>query len=93
MAACINFVVFYIVGLPTGISLAFLTDLGTLGMWIGLGIASFIQVSQFSIYVHSLVYLTLQSLIFLGILFSLNWDKLAAKVSSLSVCVRAFTGL
>lgn len=47
MAACINFVVFYVVGLPIGISLAVLTDLNTLGMWIGLSIASFSQVSQF----------------------------------------------
>ncbi|XP_064394643.1 multidrug and toxin extrusion protein 1-like isoform X2 [Halichondria panicea] len=62
MAACINFSVFYLVGLPIGVCLALLTDLGTLGMWIGLSIAS-----------------VTQACVFIGILFSLNWDKLAAK--------------
>ncbi len=44
MAACINFSVFYLVGLPIGVCLALLTDLRTLGMWIGLSVASFTQV-------------------------------------------------
>ena len=34
----------YFVGLPVGISLALATNLKTLGMWIGLGVASFVQV-------------------------------------------------
>ncbi len=46
MAACINFSVFYLVGLPIGVCLALLTDLGTLGMWIGLSIASVTQVGR-----------------------------------------------
>lgn len=44
LGACINFVSFYIFGLPIGISLALAAKMGTVGMWIGLGVASLVQV-------------------------------------------------
>ena len=40
-----NFAYYYMIGLPIGISLELLTDLGTTGMWTGLLIAVFITVS------------------------------------------------
>ena len=42
-ASVINFIAFYIIGLPIGISLALLTDLGSRGMWSGLTIAAYFQ--------------------------------------------------
>ncbi len=36
-------------GLPIGISLALFTDLGTLGMWSGLGVAVFIQLTSITV--------------------------------------------
>ena len=42
--AIINFVSYYVVGLPLGISLALPVGLGTKGMWIGLSAADGIQV-------------------------------------------------
>ncbi|XP_019859010.1 PREDICTED: multidrug and toxin extrusion protein 1-like isoform X1 [Amphimedon queenslandica] len=42
-ASVINFIAFYIIGLPIGISLALLTDLGSRGMWSGLATASYFQ--------------------------------------------------
>ena len=44
LGACINFVAFYVLGLPVGISLALAGKMGTVGVWIGLGVASFVQV-------------------------------------------------
>ena len=43
-AAIVSAFSYYLIGLPTGISLALLTDLGTFGMWIGLGVANGLQV-------------------------------------------------
>ena len=43
-----NFVFYYMIGLPMGTSLAVLTDLGTTGMWIGLCVAVFLTVSDSS---------------------------------------------
>ena len=40
-----NFVYYYLIGLPIGISLALLTDLGAMGMWTGLCVAVFMTVS------------------------------------------------
>ena len=40
-----NFVFYYLIGLPVGISLALLTDLGATGMWTGLCVAVFLTVS------------------------------------------------
>jgi Na+-driven multidrug efflux pump len=40
-----NFVFYYLIGLPVGISLALLTDLGATGMWTGLSVAVFLTVS------------------------------------------------
>ena len=40
-----NFVFYYLIGLPVGLSLALLTDLGATGMWTGLCIAVFLTVS------------------------------------------------
>ena len=47
--AGINFIAFYIVGLPIGIPLALLTSLKSFGMWIGLLCASTTQVIGYSI--------------------------------------------
>ena len=44
LGAAINAFSYYVFGLPIGISLALAADMGTVGMWIGLDIASFIQV-------------------------------------------------
>ena len=44
LGAGINAFSYYVFGLPIGISLALAADMGTVGMWIGLDIASFIQV-------------------------------------------------
>ena len=45
----INFIAFYVVGLPIGISLALATNLKSFGMWIGLLCASITQVIGYSI--------------------------------------------
>lgn len=47
--AGINFIAFYIVGLPIGIPLALFTDLKSFGMWIGLLSASLTQVIGYGI--------------------------------------------
>ena len=47
--AGINFIAFYIVGLPIGIPLALLTSLKSFGMWIGLLCASTTQVIGYTI--------------------------------------------
>jgi len=41
IGAISTFVAFYIVGLPTGALLCFLTDVGLMGYWIGLAVALF----------------------------------------------------
>ena len=54
LAAVVNFTVFYLIGLPIGISLALLADMRTLGMWIGLGIATTLQCAIFSVVLLSM---------------------------------------
>ena len=49
IAAPINFVTFYLIGLPAGVCLALLTDLGALGMWTGLAFGTASQVNKHSI--------------------------------------------
>lgn len=44
VAAVINFISYYVVGLPAGILLALVAHLGTLGMWSGLFIGEVMQV-------------------------------------------------
>ena len=44
LAASVNFVVYYVIGLPLGICLALLAHLDTLGMWSGLAFANGLQV-------------------------------------------------
>lgn len=44
LGAVTNFICYYIVGLPIGICLALLANLGVMGMWIGIGIADTLQV-------------------------------------------------
>ena len=39
-----NLVAFYLIGLPLGICLALVVHMGALGMWIGLLVASLVQV-------------------------------------------------
>ena len=46
IGAIMNFVFYYLIGLPIGISLALLTDLGATGMWTGLCVAVFLTVSS-----------------------------------------------
>ena len=45
-ASLVNFVAFYVVGLPLGLVLCFVADLQTQGMWTGLSIGSTIQVRK-----------------------------------------------
>ena len=45
IGAILNFAFYYLIGLPVGISLALLTDLGATGMWTGLCVAVFLTVS------------------------------------------------
>ena len=48
-----NFGYYYMIGLPVGISLALLTDLGATGMWTGLLVAVFLTVrKEYSCCVH-----------------------------------------
>ena len=54
IGAIMNFAYYYLIGLPIGISLALLTDLGATGMWIGLLIAVFITVSVY--YYHTIYF-------------------------------------
>ena len=42
--AVINFICYYVFGLPLGICLALLVNLGVVGMWIGIGVADTLQV-------------------------------------------------
>jgi MATE family multidrug resistance protein len=49
--AILNFISFYIVGLPLGITLALKTTLSSVGMWIGLLCACYIQTTCSVIYV------------------------------------------
>ena len=44
LGGAINAFSFSVFGLPIGISLALATDLKSLGMWIGLGVGSLVQV-------------------------------------------------
>lgn len=44
LGAVVNFIAYYLVGLPIGISLALAAKMGALGMWMGLASASFVQV-------------------------------------------------
>ena len=43
-AALVNFVAYYIVGLPLGITLALVVRLQAKGMWIGFSVAGALQV-------------------------------------------------
>ena len=45
VAALVNFVSYYVVGLPLGIILALVAGLKTKGVWIGLSVGDSIQVS------------------------------------------------
>ena len=47
LGAAVNFCSYYIVGLPIGIVLALVADLGALGLWSGLGIADVLQVPMY----------------------------------------------
>ena len=48
LGAVVNFICYYIIGLPLGISLALEAHMGTLGMWIGLATADTLQVYETS---------------------------------------------
>ena len=45
IGAVVNFISFYIIGFPVGTVLAIVAGMGVLGMWIGLLLASVLQVS------------------------------------------------
>ena len=47
VTAVVNFVCYYLIGLPIGISLALPVGMGSKGMWIGLSIADLIQVEHY----------------------------------------------
>ena len=56
LGAVTNFVCYYMVGLPLGICLALLVNLGVVGMWIGISVADTLQV-VFGVFItfHSLI--------------------------------------
>ena len=45
-ASLVNFVAFYVVGLPLGLVLCFVADLQTMGMWIGLSAGNTVRVRK-----------------------------------------------
>ena len=47
--AIVNLIAYYIFGLPIGITLALVLEMGAVGMWIGLAIATGIQAISYSI--------------------------------------------
>ena len=55
LGAVTNFICYYIVGLPIGICLALLANLGVVGIWIGIGIADILQVK----FLHGLIHTTI----------------------------------
>ena len=59
LGALINFISYYVVGLPTGISLALAADMGTLGLYIGLLIGDSLQVRRHMLAHDSVIYCTL----------------------------------
>ena len=46
IVAVVNFFCYYTLGLPLGITLALKLDLKAKGIWIGLGVADFVQVRE-----------------------------------------------
>ena len=49
--AVVNFVAFYILGLPIGITLAVHFDMGFTGMWLGMGCASLLQATSYCVFI------------------------------------------
>ena len=46
-----NFITYYVIGIPIGSVLCLKTDLGVMGLWVGMAIGNGIQVSMLS-YAH-----------------------------------------
>ena len=44
IGAIANFICYYAIGLPVGITLALKTDMGTIGLWTGLAAGNIVQV-------------------------------------------------
>lgn len=44
IGAIVNFIAYYIIGLPLGAVICFKADMGILGIWIGMSIGNFTQV-------------------------------------------------
>ena len=87
IGAIMNFVGYYIIGLPLGITLAIKVKWGVLGLWIGMAAGNIVHVlSHFAVgngkihCYHTCAFL--QSLTFVVILFRTNWKKLSEIVSA-----------
>ena len=86
VGAVVNFVCYYIIGLPLGISLALLTKLGVTGIWIGVGVADVIQVIlHFPFFgercCNASYYSFSQSVVFFICILKFDWNKLSEQVS------------
>ena len=94
--AIYNFISFYVIGFPVGVVLAIVAGMGTLGMWIGLLLGCALQVrlatsvKQVFVclchdeYVMDSVSVSFQTLFYLIIIFTMNWEKESQKVFQFS---------
>ena len=82
--AIINFISFYLIGLPVGTLLAIVAKLGALGMWIGLLIPSTLQVWTTPLQScdghMTLFFCFSQAILYFVIVLTLNWEKESLKV-------------
>lgn len=56
LGAVTNFVCYYLIGLPLGICLALLANLGVVGIWIGISVADTLQVTCYCDHFHVLTF-------------------------------------
>lgn len=85
LGAVTNFICYYIIGLPIGICLALLANLGVMGMWIGIGIADTLQVIIATVNVlhntvHFCFFHLIQTIAYIGYILGFNWKKLSDQV-------------
>ena len=86
IGAIVNFIAYYIIGIPLAVVFGFKTDLGVFGIWIGMAIGNFTQVRLSTIFwcpfCYRAMYLVflLQCLVFVLVLVFTNWQKESEKV-------------
>ena len=69
IGAIMNFIGYYIIGLPVGITLAIKVKWGVLGLWIGMCIGNIVHVSPIGI----VIYMTRPDLAFRTSDFTVIW--------------------